>query len=238
MFRDDFGEGEHGLNAIVLFHTHTRKAALRGRLRLFAGFCKPFSLVCGGGWSEEVSPKKSEASFTGHWYSQNMNNSENISELLRQSIAASDRTTRAVRALVRFIFIQLSTTTLGAAFVYFGMASVDPTRCYAIGDNCEPNYFLLFLGVVVWLGGIVASSNAGWSELSKSDPGKSDEDILSAGEPQPLDADVKTNDSDANKTQKSEFKKCKACGKVVKRDIERCTNCYWDMFTPTTVEQD
>jgi len=76
--------------------------------------------------------------------------------LLRESIAASNRTTRAVRALVRFIFIQLSSTTLAGILVYFGAV------------NSE--FSLLILGLIVWVVGVFWSSAAGWSELDKSDP--------------------------------------------------------------------
>ena len=99
-----------------------------------------------------------------------MNGSENMSDLIRQSIAASDRTTRAVRALVRFIFIQLSTTTAAGALIYFGMANVNPGTCAAYGENCEPSYALVVIGLIVWIVGIFVSSSAGWTELAKSDP--------------------------------------------------------------------
>jgi hypothetical protein len=85
-----------------------------------------------------------------------MNNSDEITSLLREGIAASNRTTRAVRAFVRFLFIQLSASTLAAILIYFG--SVNAT----VG--------LIVIGVIVWLVGVLWSSTAGWQELEKSDP--------------------------------------------------------------------
>lgn len=34
----------------------------------------------------------------------------------------------------------------------------------------------------------------------------------------------------------NQFKKCLACGTVEKQEVERCSNCYWDMFKDTEVE--
>jgi hypothetical protein len=78
--------------------------------------------------------------------------------LLRESVAASNRTTHAVRALVRFLFIQLSAVTLAAVPIYFGIA--------------DQRVELIFFGVFVWLIGLFWSSYAGWDELDKSNPDK------------------------------------------------------------------
>jgi len=34
----------------------------------------------------------------------------------------------------------------------------------------------------------------------------------------------------------NQFKKCQACGQVEHQDVERCSNCNWDMFKETEVE--
>lgn len=87
-----------------------------------------------------------------------MSNSDEHMSLLRESIAASNRTTRAVRALVRFIFIQLSSTTLAGVLIYFGTVNAEIS--------------LLVTGIAVWAIGVFWSSAAGWSELDKSDPAR------------------------------------------------------------------
>jgi hypothetical protein len=78
----------------------------------------------------------------------------NLDESTRQIILAQNRTTHAIRAVVRFLFIQLTAITL--AFVIGGLGS-------ALG-----NAFVIFIAVVIYIVGIIWSSNAGWSELEKS----------------------------------------------------------------------
>ncbi len=110
---------------------------------------------------------KSTAKETGDLNTQ-ISKEDELNALIRENIRASNRTTHAVRAFVRFLFIQLSATSL-AAFIY-GIASntVNAGNCSRYGDNCSPNGFLLFLVVIIWLGGVIWSSQAGWSELEKS----------------------------------------------------------------------
>jgi Na+/melibiose symporter-like transporter len=75
-------------------------------------------------------------------------------------IQAQNRTTHAVRAFVRFLFIQLSALTM-ATFLFFISFQLE-------NEEGAPNTFLLLMGVVIWIVGLVWSSNAGWSELEKS----------------------------------------------------------------------
>ena len=98
---------------------------------------------------------KSTAKETGDLNTQ-ISKEDELNALIRENIRASNRTTHAVRAFVRFLFIQLSATTL-AGFI-FGIAS----------SQDSPNSGLIFLAVVIWLVGVVWSSQAGWSELEKS----------------------------------------------------------------------
>lgn len=67
-------------------------------------------------------------------------------------VAAQNRTTHAIRAFVRFIFIQLAMTTL--AFVVYSQGD---TPAYAVVSG------------LIWLVGVVISSVVGQSELTKSD---------------------------------------------------------------------
>jgi hypothetical protein len=79
---------------------------------------------------------------------------------LEDVVRAQNRTTHAVRAFVRFLFIQLTSTTLGV-FLW--------NLSYFFTNDYSGNGFLQFIAVITILVGIFWSSNAGWSELSKSD---------------------------------------------------------------------
>ena len=83
-------------------------------------------------------------------------------------IRAQNRTTHAVRAFVRFLFIQLSAMTLGLFIWNLAAASADPEACAYEGTNCTGNSSLQVIAGLVFLGGIIWSSAAGWSELEKS----------------------------------------------------------------------
>ena len=95
---------------------------------------------------------------------------EEKSELtLADVVRAQNRTTHAVRAFVRFLFIQLTSTTLGVFLWNLSNLFINEQKCIDSGDNCGGNGFLQFIAVITILAGIFWSSNAGWSELSKSD---------------------------------------------------------------------
>jgi len=74
---------------------------------------------------------------------------------LEDLVRAQNRTTHAVRAFVRFLFIQLTGLTL----VFF---------LWNLFLETDGNGFVGFLVLVVWLGTVVWSSAAGWDELNKS----------------------------------------------------------------------
>lgn len=87
-----------------------------------------------------------------------MDNSR-IESLLEESIRASNRTTHAVRAFVRFFLTQLVAITL-AGFVVAFANIVDPVE--------PPAIFLLIAGAI-WVAGVIYSSIEGWKEVAKSD---------------------------------------------------------------------
>jgi len=91
------------------------------------------------------------------------------SELLRELVRASNRTTHAIRALVRFIFIQLSFLTLAYILNSLANSFIDAERCYEYGKDCSPNVFFSFLSFVAIVAGIIISSRVGWAELKESD---------------------------------------------------------------------
>jgi len=78
----------------------------------------------------------------------------NLEESTRQILLAQDRTTHAVRAFVRFIFIQLTAITISGLVILFGSFAV--------------NESVIVIGVLIYIAGVIWSSNAGWSELEKS----------------------------------------------------------------------
>ena len=91
-----------------------------------------------------------------------------ISSDFQQLIYAQNRTTHAVRAFVRFIFIQLTGITFAIFLWNISTAFIDQQKCIEYGTNCTGNTFLQFLAVVVWIASVVWSSQVGWDELAKS----------------------------------------------------------------------
>jgi RNA polymerase subunit RPABC4/transcription elongation factor Spt4 len=92
------------------------------------------------------------------------NTGKTIDDLIR----AQNRTTHAVRAFVRFLFIQLTGITLAVFLWNLSLAFVDEQACFQNGDNCTGNTFLQFAAAAVWIGSVIWSSRAGWEELYKS----------------------------------------------------------------------
>lgn len=79
-------------------------------------------------------------------------------ELLKESIKASNRTTHAVRAFVRFFLIQLTASTVALA-IYL----------YSTTNPFDSNTFLIFAAAIIWVYGVIVSSYAGWTELRLSE---------------------------------------------------------------------
>lgn len=97
------------------------------------------------------------------------NNSNSSSETtLADLVRAQDRTTHAVRAFVRFLFIQLSAVTIAVFFWNIGVQLTGSSECIRYG-NCGPSTFWFVVAGITWLVGLVWSSVAGWDELHKSD---------------------------------------------------------------------
>lgn len=82
--------------------------------------------------------------------------SDETLEVLKRIEAASNRTTYAVRAFVRFLFIQLSATTIGSMLA-----------AAAAGLGLP---WLGVLGGLVTTGGLFWAGYAGRAELRKSNP--------------------------------------------------------------------
>jgi hypothetical protein len=91
---------------------------------------------------------------------------QNVSERaeiasLEELIRATNRTTRAVRAFVLFLFYQLTAITLSGILYLISISFPN--------DQNEPNLFWGILALVVWIGGVFIGSNVGWREIRKSD---------------------------------------------------------------------
>ena len=94
----------------------------------------------------------------------NSSDSNNIGDLIR----AQNRTTHAVRAFVRFLFIQLSGITFAVFSWNLSTASIDQQKCIQFGTNCTGDTLFQFIAVAVWIVSVIWSSRAGWEELEKS----------------------------------------------------------------------
>jgi hypothetical protein len=85
----------------------------------------------------------------------------------RQIVLAQNRTTHAIRAFVRFLFIQLSFTTFAGVLFVIASAASSTYSCSQYGE-CGVSTFFTVAAVLSIIIGIFVSSNAGWSELAKS----------------------------------------------------------------------
>ena len=110
-------------------------------------------------FATEIAPVSNQSLFDA-----NSTSGKTIDDLIR----AQNRTTHAVRAFVRFLFIQLTGVTCAVFLWNLSLAFIDQQKCYSNGSNCTGNAFLQFLAAVVLIGSIIWSSQAGWDELSKS----------------------------------------------------------------------
>lgn len=97
--------------------------------------------------------------------SRNLTSEKTIDDLIR----AQNRTTHAVRAFVRFLFIQLSGFTLAIFLWNLSTAFIDEQQCVQYGTNCTGNSFFQFTAAIVLIGSVIWSSQAGWEELGKSE---------------------------------------------------------------------
>jgi hypothetical protein len=96
-----------------------------------------------------------------------MSENNDLASLLQESIRASNRTTHAVRAFVRFLFIQLSFVTAAFLTWQVALAFPDEENCTPMG--CAPSVFWNYLIGALLIIGVWLSSRAGWSELEKSE---------------------------------------------------------------------
>ena len=87
-----------------------------------------------------------------------------------EAIRAINRTTHAVRAFVLFLFYQLTALTISGVIYVFAVAVGESNEaCKDSPFGCEPNAFLISLALIVWIAGVVYSSQRGWAEIEKSE---------------------------------------------------------------------
>ena len=164
-----------------------------------------------------------------------MDINERLESLLIAQIAASNRTTRAVRAFVRFLFIQLIAITLALGINAMGIVFQDPSEC-SFGI-CPPNTGAQILAGLVWLIGVIWSSSAGFSELSMSDvprlPTASKAGQTETKPRKPSETSSKTNHAaieDSNAESGDGSRTCSNCGAEIGKFDVACTNCdSWQM---------
>lgn len=144
-----------------------------------------------------------------------MPNEDKLAKLLEQSIEASNRTTHAVRAIVRFFFIQLSFLT-GAFVVWqLGLAFPDPNNCTAFG--CQPNWFVSLLVAGLVIVGVIVSSIAGWDELELSSVPQSQKDHSNQGIERDVSSEAPGKPSESSRV-------CPNCKKVYESGLS-CSDC-------------
>lgn len=79
---------------------------------------------------------------------------DRVEELLEDAIAATNRTTRAVRGIAIFILIEVTSALIGAALIAFGVAIIEPS--------------LIIVGCLVLLIGLIWAATSLKSELDDS----------------------------------------------------------------------
>lgn len=136
-------------------------------------------------------------------------------KLLQELIQATDRTTRAVRAFVRFLFIQLAAITLAFVVFQLGIITQDSSEC-ALGI-CRPNGFTTAVAALIWIGGVIWSSITGWKELGLSE-------IRSVGLAAFRDF------SPPLPRPRSQGDSCNHCGTKNKPEVAFCATCMRPMI--------
>lgn len=94
---------------------------------------------------------------------------ERLVSLQKIQIESQQKTTHAIRAFVRFLFIQLSTTTIAVILWQLSNWNVDEFRCLSTGENCSGNSLIQIMAAITWIIGVIWSSKVGWEELEKSE---------------------------------------------------------------------
>ena len=92
-----------------------------------------------------------------------------VESLLAQSIEASNRTTRAIRALGIFLFSFLTYIIIGTLALYQNLSTTDISACIQYGEGCGGNWFLRSVTITCFVGGPILSLMHAWREFVKSE---------------------------------------------------------------------
>jgi hypothetical protein len=92
-----------------------------------------------------------------------------VESLLAQSIEASNRTTRAIRALGIFLFSFLTYIIIGTLALYQNLSTTDISACIQYGEGCGGNWFLRSVTVTCFVAGPILSLMHAWREFVKSE---------------------------------------------------------------------
>ena len=158
---------------------------------------------------------------------------EQNNDLLAQQIRATNRATRAIRALVRFLLVQLLFITGAALLIFFGELTVgDSVECTLYGDECGARPVFQLFAALTFLVGVIISSRIAWAELALSDPGLESnphpKNILSAPEFEPGTEFPKSQTSYArwgDSSPASATEPCPKCKSRISLGSKFCTNC-------------
>jgi len=165
-----------------------------------------------------------------------MDKNQSVEALLREAIAASDRTTaasdrttRAIRAFVLFLFIQLTFTSIAAFLFWAGASILESTSIWDSGPRLF-GILLTAFAVGIFVAGILVSSLMGWRELAFSKIGLNEPGFIensfeetSRNLETSLSNDVKLDKYEPKGNDGSRV--CFKCETVYRANVSRCDSC-------------
>jgi hypothetical protein len=140
---------------------------------------------------------------------------------IQDLISATNRTTHAVRAFVKFLFIQLATTSM--AILIFA----------AVALSLVPFQFVqgaILLGALVYIVGVFWSSAAGWRELGLSRIRRGSSSGLENVTVDVRSGDAPTNAIDQSPVTDPGSRKCPSCYYSVSETQLECRNCNTRLY--------
>lgn len=152
---------------------------------------------------------------------------KNQNEDLTAEVRAINRATRAIRALVRFLLVQLLFITGAAALLLIGeLTAGDPVACTLYGEDCGGRTAFQFLAGLIFLVGVVLSSRIAWAELALSDPSLEvvpvAKNILHAPS---FESGSEFSAQSPSVGSGTKYRTCQQCGKESEIGFTFCTAC-------------
>lgn len=151
----------------------------------------------------------------------------NQNEQPTAEVRAINRATRAIRALVRFLLVQLLFTTGAVALVLIGeLTAGDPVACTLYGEDCGGRTAFQVLAGLTFLVGVIISSRIAWAELALSDPSLEltpvAKSILHAPS---FESGSEFTAHSSSFGSGAKYKTCAQCGKETEIGFTFCTAC-------------